>query len=44
MYIKLLDFRVANDYNMSVAWQHFGNKKSDSVCFTDNTNNEDTHS
>ncbi len=42
--VKILDFRVANDYNVIARWQHFDNKKSDSLCFSDNTNNEDTHS
>lgn len=28
--------------NIFVAWQRFGNKKSDSICFTDDTNNVDT--
>lgn len=27
---------------LSFPWQRYGNKKSDSTCFTDNTNNVDT--
>ena len=29
-------------YTEDTLWQHNGNKKSDSVCFTDNSNNIDT--
>jgi len=46
-----LRFREARKHNVGVnnrwgsapkLWQQNGNKKSDSVCFTDNTSNVDT--
>ena len=34
-------FHLMNGYN-SETWQHNGNKKSNSICFADNSNNIDT--